>query len=66
MPDKAVDLIDEAASRLKIELDSMPTEIDVIEREIMQLEMERQALKKGKGPGEQRAPDEAGKGSRRA
>ncbi|CAN5436011.1 ATP-dependent chaperone ClpB [soil metagenome] len=46
LPDKAVDLIDEAASRLKIELDSMPTEIDVIEREIMQLEMERQALKK--------------------
>ena len=48
LPDKAVDLIDEAASRLKIELDSMPTEIDVIEREIMQDEMERQALKKEK------------------
>jgi ATP-dependent Clp protease ATP-binding subunit ClpB len=48
LPDKAVDLIDEAASRLKIELDSMPTEIDVLEREIMQLEMERQALKKEK------------------
>ena len=48
LPDKAVDLIDEAASRLKIELDSMPTEIDVIEREIMQLEMERQALRKEK------------------
>ena len=48
LPDKAVDLVDEAASRLKIELDSMPTEIDVIEREIMQLEMERQALKKEK------------------
>ncbi|MEY2521041.1 MAG: ATP-dependent Clp protease ATP-binding subunit ClpB [Verrucomicrobiota bacterium] len=50
LPDKAVDLIDEAASRLKIELDSMPTEIDVIEREIMQREMERQALKKEKDP----------------
>jgi ATP-dependent Clp protease ATP-binding subunit ClpB len=50
LPDKAVDLIDEAASRLKIELDSMPTEIDVIEREIMQHEMERQALKKEKDP----------------
>ncbi|MEP6936977.1 MAG: ATP-dependent chaperone ClpB [Chthoniobacterales bacterium] len=50
LPDKAVDLIDEAASRLKIELDSMPTEIDVIEREVMQLEMERQALKKEKDP----------------
>ena len=48
LPDKAVDLVDEAASRLKIELDSMPTEIDVIEREVMQLEMERQALKKEK------------------
>ncbi|HKP92521.1 MAG TPA: ATP-dependent chaperone ClpB [Chthoniobacterales bacterium] len=48
LPDKAVDLVDEAASRLKIELDSMPTEIDVIEREIMQHEMERQALKKEK------------------
>ncbi len=46
LPDKAVDLIDEAASRLKIELDSMPTEIDVLERQIMQLEMEKQALKK--------------------
>src|SRR5438067_3131060 len=50
LPDKAVDLVDEAASRLKSELDSMPTEIDVIEREIMQHEMERQALKKEKDP----------------
>ena len=48
LPDKAVDLVDEAASRLKIELDSMPTEIDQIERQIMQLEMERQALQKEK------------------
>jgi ATP-dependent Clp protease ATP-binding subunit ClpB len=48
LPDKAVDLVDEAASRLKIELDSMPTEVDVVEREIMQHEMERQALKKEK------------------
>jgi len=50
LPDKAIDLVDEAASRLKIELDSMPTEIDVIEREVMQHEMERQALKKEKDP----------------
>src|SRR5437762_1382189 len=50
LPDKAIDLVDEAASRLNIELDSMPTEIDVIEREIMQHEMERQALKKEKDP----------------
>src|SRR5712672_3069926 len=53
LPDKAVDLIDEAASRLKIELDSMPTEIDQIERQVMQLEMERQALKKEKDEGSQ-------------
>ncbi|MDB6148628.1 MAG: ATP-dependent chaperone ClpB, partial [Chthoniobacter sp.] len=48
LPDKAVDLVDEAASRMKIELESMPTEIDQLEREIMQREMERQALKKEK------------------
>ncbi len=48
LPDKAVDLVDEAASRMKIELESMPTEIDALEREIMQREMERQALKKEK------------------
>ncbi len=48
LPDKAVDLVDEAASRLKIELDSMPTAIDQIDRQIMQLEMERQALRKEK------------------
>src|SRR6202162_2390098 len=50
LPDKAIDLVDEAASRLKIELDSMPTESDVIAREIMQHKMERQALKKEKDP----------------
>jgi len=46
LPDKAVDLMDEAASRLRIELDSMPTEIDQLERQIMQLEIEQRALKK--------------------
>jgi ATP-dependent Clp protease ATP-binding subunit ClpB len=46
LPDKAVDLIDEAASRLRIELDSMPAEIDAIERKIIQLEIERQSLKR--------------------
>ncbi len=50
LPDKAVDLMDEAASRLKMEIDSMPTEIDQIERAIMQGEMEREALKKEKDP----------------
>ncbi|MCZ6527186.1 MAG: ATP-dependent chaperone ClpB [Candidatus Dadabacteria bacterium] len=48
LPDKAVDLIDEAAASLKMEIDSMPTEIDEIERRIMQLEIEREALKKEK------------------
>jgi ATP-dependent Clp protease ATP-binding subunit ClpB len=46
LPDKAIDLVDEAASRLRIEIDSMPTEIDVIERRIRQLEIERVALEK--------------------
>jgi ATP-dependent Clp protease ATP-binding subunit ClpB len=48
LPDKAVDLIDEAASRLRIEIDSVPMEIDEVQRRIMQLEIERQALKKEK------------------
>ncbi len=46
LPDKAIDLIDEAASRLRIEIDSMPMEIDEVERRVMQLEIERAALKK--------------------
>jgi ATP-dependent Clp protease ATP-binding subunit ClpB len=46
LPDKAIDLIDESASRLKIEIDSMPTEIDEVERRVQQLEIEREALKK--------------------
>ena len=46
LPDKAIDLIDEASSRLRIEIDSMPTEIDEIERRIIQLQIERQALTK--------------------
>ena len=44
LPDKAIDLIDEAASKMRIEIDSLPVEIDVLEREILQLEIERQAL----------------------
>lgn len=48
LPDKAIDLVDEAASRLRIEIDSLPTEIDEIERKIMQLEIEKQALRKEK------------------
>ena len=44
LPDKAIDLIDEAASKLRIEIDSLPQEIDILEREILQLEIEKQAL----------------------
>ncbi|MDQ3346732.1 MAG: ATP-dependent chaperone ClpB [Acidobacteriota bacterium] len=46
LPDKAIDLIDEAASRLRMEIDSMPAELDEVERRIMQLEIEREALRK--------------------
>jgi ATP-dependent Clp protease ATP-binding subunit ClpB len=48
LPDKAIDLIDEAASKLRIEIDSMPLEIDELERKIMQYEIEKQALQKDK------------------
>jgi len=53
LPDKAIDLIDEAASRLRIEIDSMPFEIDVVERRIRQLEIERAALAKETDPASQ-------------
>ncbi len=48
LPDKAIDLIDEAAARLRTEIDSKPTELDTLDRQIMQLEIEREALKKEK------------------
>jgi len=48
LPDKAIDLVDEAASRLRIEIDSMPTEIDVIDRQVRQLQIEEAALAKEK------------------
>jgi ATP-dependent Clp protease ATP-binding subunit ClpB len=50
LPDKAIDLIDEAASRLRIEIDSLPQEIDEVERRIVQLEIERQALQRESDP----------------
>ena len=50
LPDKAIDLMDEAASKLRIEIDSLPTEIDVIDRRILQLEIERVALEKESDP----------------
>ncbi len=46
LPDKAIDLVDEAASRLRMEIDSMPVELDVVERQVRQLEIEREALRK--------------------
>src|SRR3990167_2464099 len=46
LPDKAIDLIDEAASKLRIEIASMPSEIDEIERKVVQLQIEKQALSK--------------------
>ena len=46
LPDKAIDLIDEAASQLKMEIESQPTELDKIERRILQLKIEQQALSK--------------------
>ncbi len=50
LPDKAIDLVDEAASRLKMEIDSLPTELDVVSRRLMQLDIELEALKKEKDP----------------
>ncbi|HUU94968.1 MAG TPA: ATP-dependent chaperone ClpB [Phycisphaerae bacterium] len=57
LPDKAVDLIDEAASRLRIENDSLPSELDELRRRIMQLEVEREALKKEKDEGSKKQLD---------
>ncbi len=54
LPDKAIDLIDEAASKLRIEIDSMPEELDSIERKIKQLEIEREALKREKDEASQK------------
>jgi len=50
LPDKAIDLVDEAAAKLRMEIDSMPTEIDEIERKIRQLEIEREALRREESP----------------
>jgi len=50
LPDKAIDLVDEAASRIRIQIDSLPEELDELDRRTLQLEIERQALKKEKDP----------------
>ncbi|MEE9450641.1 MAG: Clp protease N-terminal domain-containing protein, partial [Ignavibacteriaceae bacterium] len=54
LPDKAIDLIDEAASKLRIEIDSMPEELDALERKVKQLEIEREALKREKDDASQK------------
>jgi ATP-dependent Clp protease ATP-binding subunit ClpB len=58
LPDKAIDLIDEAASQLRIENDSLPAELDSLRRKIMQLQIEREALKKEKDPASRRRLDD--------
>ncbi|MHB1685922.1 MAG: ATP-dependent chaperone ClpB [Ignavibacteriaceae bacterium] len=58
LPDKAIDLIDEAASKLRIEIDSMPEELDSIERKIKQLEIEKEALKREKDDASSKRLDE--------
>ena len=50
LPDKAIDLVDEAAAKLRTEIDSMPADLDEILRRIMQLEIEREALRKRRTP----------------
>ena len=58
LPDKAIDLVDEAAAKLRTEIDSMPADLDEMLRRIMQLEIEREALKKESDAGFQGAPEE--------
>jgi ATP-dependent Clp protease ATP-binding subunit ClpB len=61
LPDKAIDLMDEAASKLRIEIDSLPAELDEVERRSKQLEIERQALKKEEDPASEKRLDEVDK-----
>jgi ATP-dependent Clp protease ATP-binding subunit ClpB len=61
LPDKAIDLIDEAASRLRMEIDSLPAEIDEVQRKLMQMEIEREALKKEKDKASQERLEKLGK-----
>ena len=56
LPDKAIDLVDEAAARLRTEIDSMPAEIDAVERRIVSLEIEKRALAEGEDQGGEGAP----------
>ena len=61
LPDKAIDLVDEAAARLRMEIDSMPTELDEVERKITQLEIEKEALKKEKDPESKKRMEKLGR-----
>ena len=63
LPDKAIDLVDEAASKLRMEIDSMPAELDEVSRRVMQLEIEREALRKETDRGVEGAPREARTGA---
>ena len=65
LPDKAIDLIDEAAARLRTEIDSKPQALDEVDRQIMQLEIEREALKKEKDKASQGTASKTGAGDRR-
>ena len=66
LPDKAIDLVDEAAARLKMQVDSKPEELDSIDREIVRLKIEQEALKKESDPGSQGAAEAARKRACRA
>ena len=58
LPDKAIDLVDEAAAKIKMEVDSMPAEIDAVQRKLMQLQIEQQALKKERDPASKARQDD--------
>ena len=66
LPDKAIDLMDEAAARLKMQVDSKPEELDSLDREIIRLKIEQEALKKETDPGSQEPSADAGEGTRRS
>ena len=66
LPDKAIDLMDEAASKLRMEIDSLPVELDEVQRRTMQLEIEREALRKEKDRGVEGSSGEAREGARRS
>ena len=66
LPDKAIDLMDEAASRLRMQVDSKPEALDELDRRVIQLKIEREALRKERDAGLARAAGEAGEGAGRA